>query len=300
MLFGPNHPILGASSVDAKVCAGQPFPPDSAEEGGSQAGQPPRDREDVGPWHAALRPVSRVKRALDVTLSSILIVGLIPLFVVVAIAIRLSGPGPILYSQERVGRDRRRRVGPCNGSERRRQEGHGQPFMMFKFRSMVPDAEQGTGAVWALAHDPRVTPVGRVLRSTHIDELPQLANVLRGEMSLVGPRPERPEIVRTLVKPIPRYALRCQVLPGITGLAQVKNGYDDSLECAMRKVEYDLLYIRSQSLLLDLRLLFATIGYLVSQQGEGRHLAPPETGAPDPIPEVVRRDPPGRRWYLAP
>jgi len=246
------------------------------------------DRESASPGPA----YDRIKRAMDFTLSLVALVGLLPLFLIVAITIRLEGPGPILYSQERVGLNRRQRIVPSRGaSERRRQEGYGRRFAILKFRSMIPDAEKHTGAVWALDHDPRVTRVGRILRSAHIDELPQLVNVLRGEMSLVGPRPERLQLVRLMVERNPEYPLRCHVLPGITGLAQIKNGYSGSFEAAARKLESDLRYIRGRSLLLDLGILLATIAYLVRNNGEGHHLARSEAGQLEPIPDVAPRHP---------
>jgi len=228
---------------------------------------------------------ARIKRAIDFTLSMLASIALLPLFLVVAIAIRLDSRGPILYEQERVGLDRRRRAGPSRSDkERRCQVGYGQPFTIYKFRSMISDAEKRTGPVWALDRDPRVTRMGAILRRTHFDELPQLINVLRGDMSLVGPRPERPQLVGALVEGIPEYPLRCHALPGITGLAQVKNGYDRSMQTAARKVQYDLFYIRHKSLLLDLKLMVATVGYLLRRHGEENDLA----GAEAPVVEPPR------------
>jgi lipopolysaccharide/colanic/teichoic acid biosynthesis glycosyltransferase len=142
-------------------------------------------------------------------------------------------------------------------------------FRIYKFRSMVTDAERSTGAVWATSRDPRVTRLGQFLRRTHLDELPQFFNVLRGEMSVVGPRPERPEIVERLAPQIPGYADRVSVLPGITGLAQVAHCYDSSLQTAARKLQYDLYYIRYASLLLDLKIMAATMLVMVrAEDGE--------------------------------
>jgi len=123
---------------------------------------------------------------------------------------------------------------------------------------MVSDAEKHTGPVWAKEQDPRATRVGVFLRRSHLDEIPQLLNVLRGEMSMVGPRPERPQLFGDLVSQIPEYALRCRTLPGITGIAQIKNGYDDSLQSAARKVQYDLYYIRKGTAIMDLKIMMAT------------------------------------------
>lgn len=212
-----------------------------------------------GVAHVEESPYHRRKRVLDVVLASVALVALLPVFILVAIAVRLDSRGPVLYQQERVGLERRRRLGrPPGGRNRRKQLGFGKPFVIFKFRSMVADAEKLTGPVWASQQDPRATRVGAFLRRSHLDELPQLLNVLRGDMSMVGPRPERPQLFGDLVAQIPGYALRCRALPGITGVAQIKNGYDDSLESAARKVQYDLYYIRNGSALLDLKVMTAT------------------------------------------
>lgn len=217
----------------------------------------------TGSWEAddiaEASPYHQKKRLLDVVLASIALLMLLPVFLVVAIAVRLDSRGSILYAQERVGLDRRRGKGatPIRGN-RRKLHSYGKPFTIYKFRSMVADAEKLTGPVWAKERDPRATRIGGLLRRTHLDELPQLLNVLRGEMSMVGPRPERPQLFGSLVAQIPEYALRCRTLPGITGIAQIKNGYDDSLQSAARKVQYDLYYIRKGSAIMDLRILMAT------------------------------------------
>jgi lipopolysaccharide/colanic/teichoic acid biosynthesis glycosyltransferase len=210
------------------------------------------DLAEVAPYHAR-------KRAIDIALASTASLLLLPLAAIVAVAVRLDSRGPVLYAQERVGLDRRRGNGPTpiRGNRRKRQ-GFGKPFTIYKFRSMVTDAERHTGAVWAQEKDPRCTRVGAFLRRSHLDEIPQLINVLRGEMSMIGPRPERPQLFGNLVAQIPQYALRCRTLPGITGIAQVKNGYDDSLQSAARKVQYDLYYIRRASPWMDLRILMGT------------------------------------------
>jgi len=143
-------------------------------------------------------------------------------------------------------------------ADRRVNVGYGRPFKVYKFRSMIVNAEKNTGPVWALRQDPRATRVGAFLRRTHLDEVPQFFNVLRGEMKIVGPRPERHELVRDLIADLPEYALRTRVVPGITGLAQLRNGYDDSLESATRKIQYDLNYIRNASLRLNLQIIAAT------------------------------------------
>jgi lipopolysaccharide/colanic/teichoic acid biosynthesis glycosyltransferase len=166
----------------------------------------------------------------------------------VGVAIRIASPGPALYHQERVGRD-------------------GRLFTVHKFRSMCLDAEAGTGAVWASPDDPRITPLGRVLRRTRLDELPQLWNVIRGDMSFVGPRPERPEFVRRLTEEIPYYGQRHIVRPGLTGWAQVRYTYGASVEDALMKLQYDLYYIKNLSLALDLFILFSTVKTVLLRRG---------------------------------
>ena len=204
-------------------------------------------------------PYHRKKRILDVVLASMALIALLPVFVMVAIAVLLDSRGPALYKQERVGLNRRRGPGatPIRGN-RRKIHSYGRPFTIYKFRSMVSDAEKHTGPVWAKQEDPRATRVGAFLRRSHLDEIPQLFNVLRGDMSMVGPRPERPQLFGDIVAKIPAYAYRCRTLPGITGIAQIRNGYDDSLQSAARKVQYDLYYIRKGSALMDIKIMMAT------------------------------------------
>jgi len=210
------------------------------------------------------------KRAIDLTLASIGIVILLPVFVSVAIGIKLDSPGPIFYFQERIGRNRRQRPGTLpSGNDRRNSDAFGRPFMIYKFRTMVADAERNTGPVWASAQDSRVTRVGRFLRRTRLDETAQLWNVLRGDMSLVGPRPERPTFVQSLSASLPDYPKRCDALPGITGLAQVKSRYDTSVESVSRKLQYDLYYLKNGRLLLDLKIMAATVK--VMARGDGAH-----------------------------
>jgi exopolysaccharide biosynthesis polyprenyl glycosylphosphotransferase len=163
-----------------------------------------------------------------------------PLLLLVAIAVKLTSPGPVLFRQTRVGMN-------------------GLPFTVYKFRSMVADAEAKTGAVWASRSDPRVTPIGRFLRKTRLDEFPQLFNVLRGEMSIVGPRPERPEFVQTLSELIPFYRQRHCVRPGITGWAQINYKYGETVQDTIVKLEYDLYYIKNVSLSLDVFVMFHTV-----------------------------------------
>jgi exopolysaccharide biosynthesis polyprenyl glycosylphosphotransferase len=191
--------------------------------------------------------VQKVKRLVDVGFSSVLLLLTAPLFGITALAVRLDSPGPIFYKQERVGKGRK-------------------PFTIYKFRSMREDAESG-GARWAMERDPRVTKVGNLLRLTHVDELPQIWNVFRGDMSVVGPRPERPEFVRMLEEAVPYYAVRHAVRPGITGWAQVSYRYGASIEDAMRKLESDLYYVKNMSLFLDLKIMLRTIGVVFLTDG---------------------------------
>jgi sugar transferase (PEP-CTERM system associated) len=189
-----------------------------------------------------------VKRVIDLMVGAIGFVLALPIMLLVAFLVRLTSRGPVLYHQARVGQ-------------------HGRIVTVHKFRSMVTDAEAGTGAVWAQRNDSRVTPIGRFLRRTRLDELPQLWNVLRGDMSLVGPRPERPEFVRSLTDQIPFYGQRHVVRPGLTGWAQVRYTYGASVEDAMEKLQYDLYYIKNMSLALDLFILFSTVKTVLQRQG---------------------------------
>ncbi len=188
------------------------------------------------------------KRAFDIVAA---VVGLaigFPIMLAVYAAVRLTSPGPALYHQTRVGQ-------------------HGKPFVVHKFRSMRVDAEAGTGAVWATQHDSRVTPIGRFLRRTRLDEMPQLWNVLVGEMSLVGPRPERPEFVESLTREIPFYGERHVVKPGVTGWAQVRYTYGASVEDALEKLQYDLFYAKNFTLTLDLLIVFNTVKTVLLRRG---------------------------------
>jgi sugar transferase (PEP-CTERM system associated) len=188
------------------------------------------------------------KRVADVTLGLGFLLGGWPVFLLVAAAIKLDSPGPVFFRQERVGEA-------------------GRLFPLLKFRTMVPDAEQATGPVWATQADPRVTRVGRWLRGTRLDELPQILNVLRGEMSFIGPRPERPHFVAQLARTIPYYDQRHTVRPGITGWAQVCYRYGASLEDAREKLQYDLYYVKNMSPFLDLLILIASIQVVLLGRG---------------------------------
>ena len=219
-----------------------------------------QDAEDVRPRERD----ERLCRAVNVTLAAIAMIALSPLYLLIAIAVRLTSRGPVFYSQVRVGVDRRydRRT----SDERRVDDLGGRPFTMYKFRSMHVNAEADGRAVWALRADPRVTLVGRVLRRTRLDELPQLWNVLKGDMNIVGPRPERPSLFADLRAGIPQYRFRQRVKPGITGWAQINQCYDACVDDVRRKVQYDLEYIRRQSLIEDLRIMTMTVPVMLFGQ----------------------------------
>lgn len=188
------------------------------------------------------------KRLLDIVTASVGLVLAAPLALFVVALIKLTSPGPIFYRQERVGLN-------------------GRTFMVVKFRSMRVDAEANTGPVWAQKNDARVTPVGRFLRRTRLDEIPQLWNALRGDMSMVGPRPERPGFVADLTRQIPFYGQRHVVKPGVTGWAQVRYTYGASVEDALQKLQYDLYYIKNMSVALDLFVMFQTVKTVVLRRG---------------------------------
>jgi lipopolysaccharide/colanic/teichoic acid biosynthesis glycosyltransferase len=209
---------------------------------------------------------ARATRGLNFVLALVALVALSPLLLLIAIAIKLTSRGPVFYTQERVGLDRRI-PGAEAGNHRRVRDVGGRPFTMYKFRTMWVDAERATGAVWATQNDPRITPVGRLLRQYRLDEIPQLVNVMRGEMNIVGPRPERPTIFAELREHIAEYPLRQRAKPGITGLAQIHHHYDRSMEDVRTKVRYDLEYIRRRSFWEDLRIMLRTIPVILWRKG---------------------------------
>ena len=199
--------------------------------------------------HLYRRPYPRfVKRAFDIGLASAAVLLALPLIPAIALLVALTSPGPILFRQTRIG------------------EG-GRLFKILKFRTMVRDAESDGRALWAELNDARVTPVGRVLRTTRLDELPQLWNVFRGEMSIVGPRPERPEFLSVLENAVPHWTRRHLVKPGITGWAQVRLGYTSDPVAAVDKLAYDLYYLKHRSLVLDLVIAVKTAGTIFSGTG---------------------------------
>lgn len=190
-----------------------------------------------------------VKRLLDIVISITVLVVMLPLMIIISIIIKMTSRGPAIYSQQRVGKK-------------------GRPFTMYKFRTMKIDAEAETGPTWARENDPRITKVGALLRKTRLDEIPQFYNVLKGEMSLVGPRPERPFFVSRFQNEIPMYNRRLRVRPGITGWAQVKWKYDSSLDDVKEKTKYDLFYVENMSLRMDFKILINTVFSMVRAKGQ--------------------------------
>lgn len=235
--------------------------------------QPTRERRlrlvaDVEP---PLVPRSRSEaaaRALNFLLALLALMLLSPLLLLLAAAVKLTSRGPVFYTQTRIGLDRRWNRKEVEADTRRRAyDLGGRVFTIYKFRTMCVNAEHLSGAVWAAKEDPRVTPVGRLLRQYRLDELPQLYNVLRGDMNIVGPRPERPSIFSQLRQNIPHYEYRQRVKPGITGLAQVNQQYDQCLDDVRNKLEFDLQYLRRQSLWEDIRIMLKTVPVVLFKRG---------------------------------
>ncbi len=225
------------------------------------------------------------KRVLDVLAASVLLVLSASAMLLVVIGLKLTSPGPVMFKQVRTGLNQRRsgrrlrerressRTTSASRSDRRSEsddrradQAYGKPFVLYKFRTMRLDAEKA-GAQFATKGDPRVTRFGRFLRKSRLDELPQLWNVLRGDMSMVGPRPERPEFIGQLSSDIPDYLLRLGIQPGLTGLAQVVNGYDNNIAGFRRKVAYDLLYAQQRGVLTDIKIMLRTAIVVITGKG---------------------------------
>ena len=196
----------------------------------------------------ARRRFEEFKRLFDIFVSLFGLLISLPILLGTILLVKVTSPGPVFFRQTRVGKG-------------------GKLFEILKLRTMIEDAERQTGPVWAKENDPRVTSFGKVLRLSRIDEIPQLVNVLKGEMSIIGPRPERPEFVDTLCKEISDYQKRLKVRPGITGLAQIKHGYDSTIKDVRKKVKLDLLYIKRMCFLTDFRILMSTIFVVLTGKG---------------------------------
>jgi lipopolysaccharide/colanic/teichoic acid biosynthesis glycosyltransferase len=231
----------------------------------------PRERnlrlvEDGAPAVQVQNRHEGLNRAINVGLAFIALLVLSPLFLLIALLVKLTSKGPVFYSQTRVGIDRRstRNTAP---SHRRIQDLGGHIFTIYKFRTMWLNAEHLSGAVWAAKEDPRVTHVGLLLRKYRLDELPQLLNVLTGDMNIVGPRPERPSIFMKMRREIPGYAARQRTKPGITGLAQINQHYDVDVETVRNKLRFDLIYLSRQGILEDLKIMLKTVPVVLFKQG---------------------------------
>jgi lipopolysaccharide/colanic/teichoic acid biosynthesis glycosyltransferase len=204
-------------------------------------------------------------RVANIVIAVVALIFMVPVMLLVALAVRVTSRGPVFYSQVRVGVDRRFRR--RTSYDRRGYDHGGLPFKMYKFRTMRVDAEADGKAVWAQKSDPRTTSVGKFLRKTRLDELPQLWNVIRGDMNIVGPRPERPSIFAQLREDIPLYAQRQRVKPGITGWAQINQSYDSCLADVANKVKLDLEYVRRQSLAHDVAIMSMTLPVMLMRKG---------------------------------
>lgn len=226
-------------------------------------------------------PTRFTKRTLDIFGATFLLIVMSPFMLLTALAVRVTSKGPVIFRQMRVGLNLRTKKKPDrrqdssdavdaadrrSGRDRRLDANYGKPFELYKFRTMKVDAEKN-GAQFAQKGDPRVTSIGRFLRKTRLDELTQLWNVLKGEMSLVGPRPERPEFIQDLSAEIPNYVERLGLKPGLTGPAQVINGYDNNIDSFRRKVAWDLLYLQNCCLWNDIKILFRTVGVVLTGKG---------------------------------
>ncbi|NLI15842.1 MAG: sugar transferase [candidate division Zixibacteria bacterium] len=217
-----------------------------------------------------------IKRTIDIIGSLVGLVIATPFFIIMPILIKLDSPGPVFYCQERIGQNRRRKdrrqrttvvATEKRAIDRRQRQSYGRPFNIIKFRTMRQDAEKQSGPVWATKRDPRITRLGAIMRATRIDEIPQLINVLKGDMSLVGPRPERAFFIDKLRLMIDGYERRLLVKPGLTGLAQVEHKYDESDEDVKIKVKYDISYIYNFRILNDIKIMFKTIYVVLAAKG---------------------------------
>lgn len=229
------------------------------------------------PYRLKMIMNNAVKRTLDIVGALVGLILALPFMLILPILIKLDSSGPVFYTQLRVGVNRRKKDrryhqrtelnADQRQRDRRRENYLGKPFQVIKFRTMVQDAESKSGPVWATKNDPRITRLGAFLRKTRLDEIPQFINILKGDMSLVGPRPERPNFVKDLSTQVDDYTCRLEVKPGLTGLAQVENGYDSSLASVTRKVNYDLHYIRNWTLFYDIKIILKTVVVVFTGKG---------------------------------
>ncbi len=222
------------------------------------------------PEAPAPRAVGRIEefllRAANFLVATVALIILLPVIVVIGLLVRLDSPGPVIYRQLRIGLDRRGRLDVRDRTGRRVNDLGGRPFMIYKFRTMRIDAELDSGPVWARKNDDRATRVGSFLRATRMDEIPQFWNVLKGDMAVVGPRPERPNFVLELQKEIDGYRLRNRVRPGITGWAQVNRGADQTVDDVREKVDFDIEYVRRRSLWFDLLIMLKTLPVMFERE----------------------------------
>jgi lipopolysaccharide/colanic/teichoic acid biosynthesis glycosyltransferase len=216
--------------------------------------------------HRTGRNEDRARRALNVVVASLGIMLTAPVMLAIALLVKLTSKGPVLYRQTRVGLNRRSPDSE-GGNHRRTADVGGKPFTIYKFRTMAAGEQECGRQVWAAPDDARVTSLGRILRQFRLDELPQLVNVLKGDMNVVGPRPEQPRIFAGLRTQVHKYADRQRVRPGITGWAQINHHYDESVEDVRRKVAFDLEYISRQSLTQDLKIMLLTAPTVVLRKG---------------------------------
>lgn len=258
----PNAPAQSPGARVLPLSGARVGRGESAPQGKRVQPEPAEQNDDFEPRSRS----ERASRAFNVTVAVLMLLVALPVMLLTALVIRLTSPGPVFYMQTRVGIDRRwNRTRAVR--ERRREDLGGIPFTIYKFRSMRVDAEVNGQAVWATQNDDRVTAIGKFIRKSRIDELPQLLNVIKGDMNIVGPRPERPSIFVRLREQVDGYAVRQRVRPGITGLAQVSNPYDRDLDDVRRKVYFDVEYMKRQGVLEDVRIMLKTVPVMLFRIG---------------------------------
>jgi lipopolysaccharide/colanic/teichoic acid biosynthesis glycosyltransferase len=218
----------------------------------------------IRPRAATQTRTEQARRLLNIVVAAVALILALPIMLLVALAVKLTSPGPVLYTQTRVGIDRRAGGG---GNWRRRVDHGGKLFTIYKFRTMTMQQTAAQQQVWATPDDPRITPIGRFLRKYRLDELPQLINVLKGDMNVVGPRPEQPGIFADLREKVDAYPMRQRVLPGITGWAQINQCYDRCIDDVRTKVRFDLQYLEAASVAEDLRILARTVPVVLLKKG---------------------------------